>query len=398
MTRLAERVRRASPSMTLVISAKAKEMKRRGVDVISLAVGEPDFDTPAHIKEAAIRAIEEGFTGYTPAAGIPELREAVAAKFRHDNGLEYDPQDVLITVGAKQAVYNALQALCDDGDEVIVPAPYWVSYTEMVKLAGGTPVVVSAGAERGFVPDLAQLEDALSERTRAIILNTPNNPSGAVYSRQQLEAIASLAVRHDLFVIADEVYEKLVYGEAEHVSIASLGEEIKARTVTVNGVSKAYAMTGWRIGYAAGPREVIAAMAKLQGQQTSNATSIAQKASLAALTGPQDPVEEMVREYEGRRDLVVERLSSMPGVRCIKPDGAFYVFADFSEFYGRSCAGRRVEASLSLAELLLEEARVALVPGVAFGMDDYIRLSYAASRAELQEGLDRIESLLGKLV
>ncbi|MGB9867649.1 MAG: pyridoxal phosphate-dependent aminotransferase [Bacillota bacterium] len=394
---LSKRARELSPSPTLALDARAKEMQRSGIDVITFGVGEPDFDTPEHVKEAAIQAIKAGFTKYTPSNGIPELKAAICAKLSKENNLQYDPAQVVVSVGAKHAIFNALQVLCDPGDEVIVPSPYWVSYPDMVKLTGAVPVIVQGKEENGFKVTIEQLEAAYTPRTKALILNTPCNPSGAVYSRSELQRIAEFAVKKDIWVISDEIYEKLVYDGAEHISIASFGPDIYERTVTVNGVSKAFAMTGWRIGYSASPKQVAKAIGDYQSQCTSNATSISQKAAVAALSGSQEPVRAMVSEFKKRRDYMVARLSRMPGVRCPMPEGAFYVFPSFEPLLQRKFKGEVVGSTSRLADILLNEAKVAVVPGEAFGMPGHIRFSYATSMQKIEEGLTRIEKAIRSL-
>lgn len=395
---LAERVKTISPSPTLGIDARAKQMKSAGIPVISFGAGEPDFDTPQHIKQEGIEAIRRGFTKYTPTPGIPELKQAICDKLEKDNGLIYEPFEIIVSVGAKHALYNAFQVLCNPGDEVILLAPYWVSYAEQVRLAGAAPVVVETSAENGFIPDVEAIAARLTPRSKVLVLNSPNNPTGAVYPRSILERVAELAVSRDLVVISDEIYEKLVYGETEHVSIAVLGPEIRNRTLVVNGVSKTYAMTGWRIGYAAGDRRLIKAMADLQSHSTSNPASMAQMASLAALTGTQEPVEEMRREFAVRRDLMVAGLNRIPGVECHLPQGAFYIFARVSSLFGRRAKGGTViDGSEALAEYLLTEGHVAVVPGTAFGAQDYIRLSYATSREKVEAGLAQIRAAVEQL-
>lgn len=388
-----------SPSPTLALDAKTKEMQRQGIDVVNFGIGEPDFDTPSHIKDAAIEAIRKGFTKYTPAGGILELKEAICKKLADDNGLRYEPSQIVVSVGAKQAIYNAVQVLCDEGDEVVVPAPYWVSYTEIVKLAGGKPVELPAGEDAGFKMKAAQLEAAVTPRTKILMLNSPNNPSGAVLDERELTTIGDVCVKHGIYIISDEIYEKMVYGTNRHVSIARVNPAVKDLTVVVNGVSKAFAMTGWRIGYAAGPKDVIKAMGDLQSQVTSNPTSISQKASVAALLGPKETVDDMVREFGRRRDFVVKRLNSIPDVTCGEPGGAFYAFPNVSRFFGRRTASGEVVAdSAGLAGAILRDARVSVVPGSAFGMEGYVRVSYATSMGNLEKGLDRIEKYLATLV
>ncbi len=386
-----------SPSKTFGVDALVREMRSQGVDVVGFSLGEPDFDTPDHIKDAAVDAIRAGFTKYTPTAGILELRQAICEKLRADNGLSYGPQEVLVSCGAKHSIFNAVFALCDEGDEVIILGPYWVSYPEMVYLAGGVPVIVEGDIGRGFKVSASAIENAVTPRTRAIIFNSPCNPTGSVYSRQEIGEIADVAARHGIVVIADEIYEKLIYGDAEHVSIASLGTEMKDLAIVVNGVSKTYAMTGWRIGYAAGPAEVIRAMGTIQGHVTSNPTSISQKAALAGIAGGREPLERMRREFARRRDYMVGRLNEMPGLVCPVPEGAFYAFPDVSHCFGGRLEDVEITDSTTFAEALLRHAHVAAVPGVAFGNDRCVRLSYAASMERITEGLDRIEAALARV-
>lgn len=388
--RLSQRVTKLSPSMTLAITAQYKEMAKQGIDVVGFGAGEPDFDTPQHIAEAAIEAIRSGFTRYTAASGIAELKEAICAKLKRDNGLEYQPNQIIIGTGAKQGLFNAIMALCNAGDEVIIPRPYWVSYTEMVKVADADPVFVDAKEENDFKITVKDLESAVTDRTKALIFSSPVNPTGAVYTREEIAAIAEFAVKHDLYVISDEIYEKLIYDGMQHFSIASFGDEIKKRTIVINGMSKAYAMTGWRMGYAAAEPGIIAAMSSLQGHSTSNPTSFVQKAAVAALTGPQEPLAAMVREFERRRNVMVDMLNEIPGISCRKPCGAFYVMANISKLYGREFQGVTVNDSISFAKALLEKAHVAVIPGAAFGADEYIRLSYAASMEDIRKGVSRI--------
>jgi aspartate aminotransferase len=389
---LSERVRSIKPSPTLAMDARAKEMKARGVDVVNFGVGEPDFDTPGNIKEAAIRAIRAGETKYTPVGGILPLKDAVIEKLRKDNGLSYSREEVMVSCGAKHTLYNIAQALLDPGDEVIIPAPYWVSYPDQALLAGATPVIVRTEESEGFMLRAEDLEAAVSPRTKALVLNSPSNPTGACYTRERLEEIARVVARHDVMVISDEIYEKLLYDGAEHVSLASLGGEAREKTIVVNGVSKSYAMTGWRIGYAAGPAPVIKAMTNIQSQSTSNPASIAQWAALEALTGPQDSVEEMRREFDARRRYLVQALNAVRGITCLSPGGAFYVFPNTSALYGG-----RVKGSLELAAYLLEEAGVALVPGEAFGDDNFVRISYATAMEDIKRAVQRIEAAVAKL-
>ena len=395
--RLSKKTYSVKPSPTLAIDAKAKSLKASGVDVISFGVGEPDFDTPENIKEAAIKAIRSGFTKYTPVGGTDELKTAIIEKLKKDNGLIYEKNEIIVSCGAKHCLYNIAEALYDVGDEVILPAPYWVSYPDQIVLNGAAPVIVKTDEGNAFKITPEILEANLSKKTKALILNSPSNPTGLAYDRKSLEAIAEIAVKHDFYIISDEIYEKLIYDGFEHVSIASLSDEIKQRTLVVNGISKSYAMTGWRIGFAAGPKDIINAMTNIQSQSTSNPTSISQKAAVEALTGTQDFILKMVSEFDKRRKYMVERLNMIKGVSCIKPVGAFYAFPNVSSYYGRSFKGNSIKSSMDLSAYLLDEAKVAVVPGAAFGDDRYIRLSYATSMENIQKGLDRIESALSNL-
>ena len=393
---LSERARSIKPSPTLAMDAKAKAMKAQGVDVVNFGVGEPDFDTPENIKEAAVRAIRDGFTKYTPVGGIDALKDAIIEKFRKDNALEYAREEIIVSCGAKHSLYNIAQALYDPGDEVIIPAPYWVSYPDQVILNDARPVIVKTYESDAFLLRPEALESQISEKTKAIILNSPSNPTGLTYDRKTLEQIAEIVLRRNLYVISDEIYEKLVYDNAEHVSIASLGAEIKKRTIVVNGLSKSHAMTGWRVGFAAGPREIITPMTNIQSQSTSNPNSIAQKAAVEALTGPQDFVQTMRSEFDRRRRFLVSELNAIPDVTCITPTGAFYAFPNISGLFGKM-DGKPVFSSSDLTLFLLEDASVALVPGNAFGDDSYIRLSYATSMENLKKGVERIRNAVGKL-
>ena len=394
---LARRLATLAPSATLAVQAKAKELKRQGIDVISFGAGEPDFDTPPRVKRAAAQAMERGQTKYTEVGGIAELRAAVCAKLRRDNGLEYEPADVVVSCGAKHTLYNVFVALLDPGDEVIVPSPYWVSYPEQARLLDGVPVPVATREATGFDLDPDAIAAAVTAKTKLVVLNSPNNPTGAVFSPATLEAVARLAVERNLWVISDECYEALTF-EGRHVSIASFGPEIKARTVVVNTCSKAYAMTGWRIGFAAGPRAIIRAMTDVQSQVTSNPSSIAQWAAVEALTGRQDEVAKMAGEFDRRRRLVVDGLNALPGVRCVMPKGAFYAFANVSGLFGKHRpGGAPLGGSTDVAGFLLDEARVAVVPGADFGSDAHIRMSYATSAALITEGLARMAAALKTL-
>jgi aspartate aminotransferase len=397
MSILSNRAKGLKPSPTLAINAKAKAMQAQGIRVVSFGAGEPDFDTPENIKRAAIKSIEEGFTKYTAVGGIDELKDAVIQKFQRDNQLTYKRSQILISCGGKHSFYNLAQALFDRGDEVIIPAPYWVSYPPMVALAEATPVIIETKEENGFKVTPEEVKKAATPRTKALVLNSPSNPTGSAYTKKELEKIAEMAISHNFFVISDEIYEKIVYDGFEFRSIASLGEEIKGRTIIVHGVAKTYAMTGWRIGYTAGPEEIISAMSNIQSQSTSNPTSISQKASVEALIGPQEEVKKMVSAFTERRNYIVDRLNEISGVSCFKPTGAFYVFPNFSEYYGKSYQGKKISNSTELADYFLDVAKVAVVPGVEFGADPFERLSYATSMKDIREGIDRIEESLKKL-
>jgi aspartate aminotransferase len=376
----------------------AKQMQAEGIDIISFAGGEPDFDTPGHVREAGIRAIQEGFTRYTASAGIEELRDAVVAKLKRDNGLEYTRDEVITCAGSTQGLYNLAMVLFDKRDEVIIPAPYWVSYPEQIRLADATPVFASTHEEEGFRLKRRDIERVLTRRTKAVILNSPCNPTGAVIDTEELMAIAELAVERDFYLVSDEAYETLTYDGVKHVSIASLGDEAKARTFVAGSTSKSYAMTGWRLGYVAGPKEVLRAMIDLQSHSTSAPTSVSQKTAVAALLGPQEPVEAMRREFDRRRRYLLEQIQSIPGVTCIPPQGTFYAFPNVSAFYGKKIArGRKISGSADLTAYLLREGRVTVVPGMDFGSDKHIRLSYCMNMELMSEGLERVARALGQL-
>ncbi len=395
--RLSARARTLTPSPTMAIDAKSKQMLAEGIDVVNFSVGEPDFDTPESIKAAGIAAIQQGKTKYTPAAGTLELRKAICEKLERDNGLRYRPEEIVVSNGGKQSLYNAYQVLLDPGEEVIIQAPYWVSYPEIVRLAGGVPVVVETDESTGFRMTADMIREKLTTRTRVINLNSPSNPTGAVLSRKELEEIAALAVEHDLMIVTDEIYEKLLYDGAEHVSIASFGEEVRRRTITVNGLSKAYAMTGWRMGYTASEAVFAKAMAALQSQSTSGPSSISQAAAVEALRGSQEPVEQMRQEFDRRRRHMMERLNRLPGFSVkVAPEGAFYLFPNVSALFGETIAGRKITSADDLAGVILERAHVGVVPGTGFGAPNYIRFSYATSMERIDEGLDRIERLLNE--
>lgn len=396
MAELSNRLNRLAPSATLAMSQKSSEMKAQGVDVINLSVGEPDFNTPDHIKEAAKKAIEDNFSRYSPVPGYPELRKAIIAKLKNENGLDYSMSEILVSNGAKQSVCNTVMALVNDGEEVIIPAPYWVSYPQMVKLAGGTPVIVNAGFDQDFKMTPEQLEAAITPKTRMLILCSPSNPTGSVYSKEELEALAEVIKRHEgLYVLADEIYEHINY-VGHHESIAQF-PGMKERSIIVNGVSKAYAMTGWRIGFIAAPEWIVKGCNKLQGQYTSGPCSVSQKAAEAAYTTSQECVETMRKAFERRRDLIVSLAKEIPGLEVNCPQGAFYLFPKCSSFYGKSYEGRKIETSTDLAMFLLEEGHVATVGGDAFGDPECFRMSYATSDDNIREAMRRIKETLAKL-
>ncbi|RJX36368.1 MAG: pyridoxal phosphate-dependent aminotransferase [Desulfarculus sp.] len=394
---LSSRVLSIQPSATLALNAKADALRAQGLDIVNFAAGQPDFNTPRHICEAAIKAINDGFTRYTPVPGIPELRQAVVDKLKRDNGLDYTLDQVMINVGGKHSSYLIMQALLNEGDEVIVPAPFWVSYPPMVILAGGVPVIVPTQLENGFKLKLADVQAAVTARTRAIFLNSPCNPTGAVYSREGLKPIAEFCAAKGILMISDEMYEPILFDGRRFFSTASLGPAVYEHTATLNGVSKAYAMTGWRIGYMAGPLELIKACSKIQGQSTSNPTSIAQKAAEAALNGDQGVVAEMNQSFQRRRNLIMDLMAELPEVTCFRPEGSFYAFPRFAAYYGRKAGGKEIDGSQTLADYLLEEARVAAVPGVAFGDDACIRFSFAIGDASIEKGMAATKRALAKL-
>lgn len=391
---LTERVENVKPSMTLAVIAKVRELKANGVSVIDFGAGEPDFNTPDYIKEAAFAAINENFTRYTAASGIPELREAIAARIKKDNQLDYSPDEILVTNGGKQSIYNALQCLVQSGDGVVVPAPYWVSYPEMVILASGKPVIIHGNEENEFRLTVSEIEDVLTPNVRVFILCSPQNPTGTVYSRAELDALARLFVQRDIYVISDEVYDKLRYNPEPHASIAQISPEMKERTILVNSLSKTYAMTGWRIGFSAGRKEIISAMARVQSQSTSGVNSITQKAALAALGSGDDLIAERTEEFRKRRDFAVERINSINGLSCFKPGGAFFLFFSIVSVVGKTIGHANITGSMDFAQALLEQKHVAVVPGIGFGAENYIRLSYATSMEDIKEGLDKLEEFL----
>ena len=379
---LASRVSELTPSLTLAIDSKAKAMRAEGIDVYSFGAGEPDFDTPEHIKAAAIEALNAGFTKYTPSSGTPELRAAISEKFKRDNGLEYKPSEIIVSNGAKQSCYNAIMAVCGEGDEVIIPAPYWLSYPDMVRLAGAEPVIVQTTQENDWKMTPAQFEEAMSPRTKMVIINSPGNPTGSVYTKEELRALVEVAADEEIMILSDEIYESLTYDGAEHVSVASLTPEARDLTITVNGFSKAYAMTGWRLGYLGAPEKIAKAIDSMQSHSTSGPCSFAQKGGLAAITGSQQCVADMSEEFNIRREYMFERLSAIHNVTAVKPKGAFYMLANISKL-GMT--------STNFADRLLSKANVAVVPGIAFGDDRVVRLSYATGLDVIKPGLDRFE-------
>jgi aspartate aminotransferase len=388
--KLAKRVASLTPSATLAITAKAKELKAAGYDVIGLGAGEPDFNTPQHIIDAAVKAMNEGHTKYTPSGGLPALKTEIIKKFAKDQQLHYEPSEIIVCVGAKHALYTLFQVILDEGDEVIIPTPYWVSYPEQVKLAGGVPVYVEGLEENEFKITPEQLKAAITKRTKAVIINSPSNPTGMIYTEEELKALGEVCLEHDILIVSDEIYEKLVYGNAKHVSIAQLSPELKAQTIIINGLSKSHSMTGWRIGYAAGDKEIIKAMTDLASHSTSNPTSIAQYAAIAAYSGPQEPVEEMRQAFEERLNIIYGKLVQIPGFTCVKPQGAFYLFPNARE--AAQMAGYNTVDEFVAA--LLEEAKVALVPGSGFGAPDNVRLSYATSLDILENAVERMKQFM----
>ena len=394
---LSKKAAAVKPSSTLAITAKAKELKAQGKDVVGFGAGEPDFSTPENICEAAIKAIKDGFTKYTPASGTNELKAAISKKFKEFNGLDYDTDQIVISNGGKHSLTNIFTALINPGDEVIIPAPFWLSYPEIVKLAGGVPVIVTTTKEQNFKLTAEDLVAAVTDKTKALVLNTPNNPTGMLYTEEELRAIAKVAVEKDFYVVADEMYEMLVYGEQKHISIASLGKDIYDRTITCSGLAKSYAMTGWRIGYTGSSKEIAKMMGSVQSHQTSNPNSIAQKAAVEALTGPQDSVEKMHAEFDKRRKYMYKRICDMDLLDTLEPMGAFYVFVDGSAVLGKSYKGTKIESVPQMADILINEYNTAIVPCADFGFPDCFRLSYAISIEQIEKGLDRIEKFIGEL-
>lgn len=395
---LSTKAQAVKPSSTLSITAKAKELKEKGIDVVGFGAGEPDFNTPDNICDAAIQAIHDGFTKYTPAAGTLELKKAVCDKFYKFNGIQYNPDQIVISNGGKHSLTNIFQAILNPGDEVVIPAPYWLSYPEIVKLADGVPVFIRAEKEQSYKVTAAQIDAACTSKTKALIINSPNNPSGMIYTREELEAIAEVVVKRDIYVISDEIYENLIYGDHQQVSIASLSEEVYKRTITCSGLAKSYSMTGWRIGYTGSSKEIAKVMGSVQSHQTSNPNSIAQKAAYEALTGSQASVKTMNDEFNLRRDYMYETVSNMKYISALKPQGAFYLFVDIHEILGKGYKGAIVADVDHLANILIEEFNVAVIPCSDFGFSDHVRLSYAISLEQIKKGLDRIEEFTNQLI
>ncbi len=394
MLTLSSRVQQIKPSPTLAITAKAKALQAKGVDVVNFGAGEPDFDTPENIKDAGIKAIQDGFTNYTAVPGIPPLRQAIAAKLKRENNLDYEESEIVVSCGGKHSFYNLAQALLDPGDEVIIPAPYWVSYPPMVSLAGGVPVVLETSEAEGFKLSPERLQAAITNKTRAVIVNSPSNPTGAAYSLAELKALAEVVVKNDILLISDEIYEHIIYDGFVQHSPAEISPEVKERCIILNGVSKSYSMTGWRIGFTAGPAPLIAAMTKIQSQSTSNPTSISQMAAIEAYNGPQDYVCNVLVDFAERRAFIVKALNEIPGITCFNPEGAFYAFPSVKGLLGKACNGQKIDSSLTLCELLLDEAKIAAVPGEAFGSPGYIRLSYATSMDNIVKGISRLSEFV----
>ena len=394
---LSKKAGNISPSITLEITAKANELKSQGIDVVSFGAGEPDFNTPENIIEAAIKAMKDGKTKYTPAGGILQLKETICNKFKNDNNLEYKPSPIIVSTGAKQSLANTFMAILNPGDEVLIPVPYWVSYPELVKLADGVPVFVNTDEKDNYKYTIESLNSALTSKTKAILLNSPNNPTGTIYNKEELVEIAEFAKENDLIIISDEIYEKLIYDGNEHISIASLSQDAYERTIVINGVSKTYAMTGWRLGYAAASEQIVKHMTSIQSHMTSNVNTITQYAAIEALNGPVEDLNNMVKEFESRRNFMIEKLNSIDGISIIKPNGAFYIMVNISEYLNTSLNGTNISNSLDFAKVLLEEEKVAVIPGSGFGLDNYVRLSYATSKEIIGKGIERISSFLNKL-
>jgi aspartate aminotransferase len=393
----AKRVQNMTPSATIEITSKIAELKKQGVEILSFNIGEPDFDTPENIRDKGKEALDLGHTRYTPAGGTIDLREEIAKKLLKENNLEYTYQEIIVSSGAKQALMNALLTLCEEGDEVIIPSPYWVSYIEMVKLTGAKPVLVDMEESDNFNLNIEKIKESITDKTKCIMINTPNNPTGAIYTETQLREIGNLCVENDIFILSDEIYEKLIYDGEKHVSIGTLSKEIKDKTILINGVSKSFAMTGWRIGYAAGPKDIIKAMTNLQGHMTTGPNAPAQHASLEAFRNSNNSVEKMVVEFDRRRKYLVDRLNNIQGITCNLPKGAFYAMPNVSSFYGKSWENYKIKNSMDLTNFLLEEAKVAVAPGEAFGINDNIRIAYSNSMENIVKGMDALEEALKKL-
>ena len=395
---LSKKAQAVKPSSTLAITAKAKELRAQGIDVVGFVAGEPDFNTPENIRKAAIDALEDGFTKYTPVSGIMELRQAISDKFASFNGLTYKPEQIVVSNGGKHSLTNAIIAITNPGDEFVIPAPYWLSYPEMVKLADGVPVAVNTKKENGYKVTVEELESVYTDKTKAIILNTPCNPTGSIYTENELRAIADFVVEKDIYIISDEMYEYLVYGNEKHVSIASFNDEIYKRTITCSGLSKSYAMTGWRIGYVGAPIEIAKLMSSVQSHQASNPNSIAQKAALEAMSGPQDELKKMVEEFEKRSKFLYEEICKLPYIDCIAPQGAFYAFVDCTNLIGKSYKGEEIKNAADIGRMLIEDLNVAVIPCDDFGIENHIRLSYAISMEQIKTGVERIGKFLNELV
>lgn len=395
---LSNKAMKINPSITLEITAKAKELKESGVDVVSFGAGEPDFNTPENIIEAAIKAMKDGKTKYTPTSGILDLRKSICNKFKKDNELNYDTDQIVVSTGAKQSLANTFLAILNEGDEVIIPTPYWVSYPELVKLAGGVPVFINTNKENDYKYSVKELRNLITSKTKAILVNSPNNPTGSIYTKEELTEIAELAKEYDLIIISDEIYEKLIYDNEKHISIASISRDSYERTIVINGLSKAYAMTGWRIGYSASSKEIAKLMSSVQSHVTSNINSISQYAAIEALNGPQDSIKIMIKEFEKRRNYMIDRINKIHGLSIIRPKGAFYIMVCIENYFGKEINGEIINSSLDFSKSLLNEENVAVIPGIAFGLDNYIRLSYATSMEIIEEGLNRLEKYLRKLV
>ncbi|NFO13129.1 pyridoxal phosphate-dependent aminotransferase [Clostridium botulinum] len=394
---LSKRAENISPSITLEITAKAKALKNEGIDVVSFGAGEPDFNTPQNIINAAIKAMEEGKTKYTPAGGILELKEVICKKFKKDNNLEYKTNQITISTGAKQCLANVFMAILNPGDEVLIPVPYWVSYPELVKLADGVPVFVETVKENNYKYTIEDLEKCVTNKTKAILLNSPNNPTGTIYHEEELKEIASFAKKHDMFIVSDEIYEKLIYDNEEHISIASLSEDAYKRTIVINGVSKTYAMTGWRLGYVAADEKVTKLMTSIQSHMTSNVNSITQYAAIEAISGPEEELGKMVKEFENRRNFMLDKLSKINELSVLRPNGAFYIMVNIEKYLNTTFKGNSITNSVEFSKVLLEEEKVAVIPGSGFGLENYIRLSYATSMDIIEKGIDRLSIFLSKI-